>query len=515
MTGLSDHAEGTPEPCPAAFNMAAYSVRDPARRDETGDALIVVDGDAPDTARLTLSFVQVDDAVRRAASALRAAGIARGDRVLIRLGDGPDFPIAFFGAIAAGAVAMPLSSQLSAAELAAIAADAQPRLALLAEDAPAFDIAGARRVDPASLATAEPGDYADTAKDDPAFLVYTSGSTGRPKGVLHAQRSAWGRRPMRAGWHGFGPGDRVMHAGAFNWTYTLGVGLSDPWSAGATAILNAGSRAPDAWPRLAARWQPTVFAAAPGVYRQILKYGDDLRGGFVSLRHALTAGEKLSADIHDGWTTATGKPLLESLGMSEISTYISSSPTRQTGPAHAGWPQPGRRIAILADDRATAVPRGTEGLLAVHASDPGLMLGYWRQGCAPDPGLTGDWFVTGDRAAMEADGRIAYRGRDDDLMNAQGYRVAPEEVEAALRTCPGVGEVAVAEYSPRPGLTLIAAWVVPSTPLTADALDRHARATLAPYKAPRAYFTLAALPRSANGKLRRRALAQTAAIMLE
>ncbi len=514
MTALSDYSEGPPEPCPPVFNMATYSVRHPAMRNGARDALIVVDGDIPDAARLVLTFAQVDVAVRRAASALRAAGVKRGDRVLIRLGDGPDFPIAFFGAIAAGAVAMPLSSQLSAPELAVIVDDAQPTLALLAENAPAFDLAGARRIDPASLATAEPGDYAETRADDPAFLVYTSGSTGKPKGVLHAQRSAWGRRPMRAGWHGFGPEDRVMHAGAFNWTYTLGVGLSDPWSAGATAILNAGNRAPEAWPRLAARWQPTVFAAVPGVYRQILKYGDDLRSGFASLRHALTAGEKLSADVHGGWVAATGKPLLESLGMSEISTYISSAPDRQTGPAHAGWPQPGRRIAILADDRATPAPRGAEGLLAVHASDPGLMLGYWRQGGAADPALTGGWFITGDRAAMEGDGRIAYRGRDDDSMNAQGYRVAPEEVEAILRACPGVAEIAVAEYSPRPNITLIAAWIVPSAPLTAADLDAHARAHLAPYKVPRAYFAIDALPRSANGKLRRRALSSEGATAL-
>ena len=506
MGGASIHAAGIGEPCPAQFNMAVYTVGEPAAHWPEREALVVVDGDAPGVAREVWTFAAADEAVRRAANALRAAGAGPGVRVLIRLADGPQFPVAFFGAIAAGAIAMPLSAQLSVPELEAIAQDARPALALLAEDAPAFDRAGAVRLDPAALTVAEPGEYAQTGADDPAFLVYTSGSTGKPKGVLHAQRSVWGRRAMREGWQGFGPGDRVMHTGAFNWTYTLGVGLSDPWSAGATAILNAGSRAPEVWPRLAAQWKPTVFAAVPGVYRRILKYGDGLGSAFASLRHGLTAGEKLGADVHDDWVAATGKPLLESLGMSEISTYVSSSPKRQAGPAYAGWPQPGRRVAVLGED-GTPVPLGDEGVLAIDVRDPGLMLGYWRgEGATPDLPLTGEWFVTGDRAAMKGDGRIAYRGRQDDLVNAGGYRVAPEEVEAVLLDHSAVAEVAVTAYEPKPGVTLVGAWIVTSGPLTADALTAYCAARLADYKRPRAFFATESLPRSANGKLRRRAL---------
>lgn len=503
---LSIHANGPPEPCPPRLNMADYAVGSPARRWPERQALLVVDGDMPQVARETWSFAQIDDAIRRAATAIRDAGVRAGDRVLIRLGDGPDFPVAFFGAIAAGAVAMPLSAQLSAAELEIIALDAQPAIALLAEDAPSFDIGPARRLDPASLHSAEPGAYAQTLADDPAFLVYTSGSTGRPKGVLHAQRSVWGRRAMRVGWQGFGPGDRVMHTGAFNWTYTLGVGLSDPWSVGATAILNAGRRAPELWPALVAQWQPTVFAAVPGLYRRILKYGDDLTPAFASVRHALTAGEKLGADVHNAWVAATGTPLLEALGMSEISTYVSSSPTRQAGPDYAGWPQPGRRVAVLGEGGAP-LPLGEEGVLAVDSADPGLMLGYWRgEGRAPDLPLTNGWFITGDRAAMEADGRVTYCGREDDLMNAQGYRVAPEEVEAALLRHPAITEAGVAPFSPKPGVTLIGAWVVLAEVVSAEALTAHCAAQLAAYKTPRSFFPVESLPRSANGKLRRRAL---------
>jgi acyl-coenzyme A synthetase/AMP-(fatty) acid ligase len=93
-------------------------------------------------------------------------------------------------------------------------------------------------------------DYADTAADDPAFLIYTSGTTGQPKGVLHAQRSAWGRRPMYQGWYDIRQDDVILHAGAFNWTYTLGVGLTDPWANGATAVLYNGPRDVTVWPML-------------------------------------------------------------------------------------------------------------------------------------------------------------------------------------------------------------------------------------------------------------------------
>ena len=98
-------------------------------------------------------------------------------------------------------------------------------------------------------------DTRDTAANDPAFLIYTSGTTANPKGVLHAHRSAWGRRPMYQGWYGITPADRLMHAGSFNWTYTMGTGLTDPWANGATSH------------RLYGREGPGAVAAAPARFR--------------------------------------------------------------------------------------------------------------------------------------------------------------------------------------------------------------------------------------------------------
>ena len=483
--------------------MAHYVICDAAERLPDKAALIVVDGAAPLKMRESWRFAEVDTAIRRAAGAFLTKGLVRGDRVLIRIGDTPLFPVAYFGAIAAGGIAMPLSSQLSAKELAYIAADAQPRFAVLDESCPVFET-DALRLGPGDV-TGEAADYADTHRDDPAQLVYTSGTSGKPKGVLHAQRSVWARRMMRAGWHDMREADRVMHTGAFNWTYVLGCGLSDPWAVGATAILNAGDRAPEVWPALAEEWQPTIFAAVPGLYRRMLKYSDGLDKGFAGLRHALTAGEALSPAIRTEWQARTGKPLYESLGMSEISTFISSGPVHPVSGGAMGCPQPGRHVAIL-DESGAPVEAGETGVLAVHRDDPGLMLGYWRDAARTTAAFAGEWFLTGDLASMNRTGALTYQGRNDDMMNAQGYRVAPQEVEAVLAAHPSVAECAVAEQPVKDGLSIIAAWVVAAGEYDPEALRKHCAAHLAAYKVPRAFYPARSLPRTANGKLQRRAL---------
>jgi acyl-coenzyme A synthetase/AMP-(fatty) acid ligase len=114
--------------------------------------------------------------------------------------------------------------------------------------------------------------------------------------------------------------------------------------------------------------------------------------------------------------------------MSEVSTFISASPARPAPPGASGYPQPGRRVAVLDADGAP-VPRGAPGTLAVHRDDPGLFLGYLNQPEDTAARFAGDWFLTGDTVSMADDGAITYLGRDDDMMNAGGYRVSPLEVE--------------------------------------------------------------------------------------
>ncbi len=504
------------DPVPRPFSMAAHCLAPAPHRPADRLGLVVVpDATAPVEHDDRWTFARLDRAVCRVAAGLLRRGLGPGDRVLLRLGNSAEAALTFFGAIAARLVAVPTSALLTGDEVAGIAADCRPALAV-AHDGLRTGLPGDLPV----VGAAEVGEwvangaraaYALGDPDDPAFLVYTSGTTGLPKGVLHAHRSVWGRRPMHAGWLGIGPTDVMLHAGALNWTYTLGVGLSDPWAVGATACVYPGERDPSVWGRLVQRCGATMFAAVPGVYRQWLASGGPTRQELATLRHGLTAGEALSPDLHAAWVGATGRPLYEALGMSEISTYVSSGPQAPTRPGSPGRPQPGRRVAVLpveAADGDAPLPAGETGLLAVHRSDPGLLLRYWERPDEDRQVRRGEWFVGGDLAHLDADGYVWHHGRADDVMNAGGYRVSPQEVERVLSAHPSVGDVGVTQFQVRAGVQVIGAWLVPAAgaELDTETLREHAARHLAGYKVPRVWHEVAELPRTANGKVRRQDL---------
>lgn len=495
---------------PQRFNMAAYCIGRAAAVFPSKPALLVI-GDPSRPPAEIWTFSALEDAVLRVAAALRAERLEPSARLMIRLENTSTYALLFFGAIAAGYVPLPTSSQLTEREAAFLLEDSGAAAVALADGLPLGEVpAGVRVFESAQIqamtAYPERATYADTSSDHPGYLIYTSGTTSRPKGVLHAHRAAWGRRPMYQGWYGLTPDDRVLHAGAFNWTYTLGTGLTDPWANGATAIVYTGPKDPAVWPRLIRSSEATIFAAVPSLYRQVLRYTEVDRKALGALRHGLIAGETPPPGLFEEWAGRAGRELYEALGMSELSTYISSSPSVPRRPGAVGKPQPGRAIAILpVDGGTTPLAPGEEGLLAVHRSDPGLMLGYWHRPAEEAEVTRGDWFIGGDLARFDDDGYVLHCGRANDIMKALGYRVAPQEVEAALAEHPSVAEVACAEVQVRSDVSVIGAFIVPREGAVrdADAIKQFATERLAAYKCPREIVFLDALPRTANGKLRR------------
>ena len=495
---LSVHHHAPPDPVPAPFNMAAHVL---ARAPQLGakTALMIVTADSADR----WSYARLEEAVRGAASGLLALGLPPGAFILLRLGNTPEFAVAFLGAIAAGLVPVPTSSQLTVAEITRLARELDPALVIAGEgialpDHPAPVLREAALRDFEHL---PPAAYAMGSPDRLAYIIYTSGTSGRPRAVMHAHRAIWARRMMHAGWYGLAEDDRLMHAGAFNWTYTLGTGLMDPWAVGATALIPGAGVDARQLGALLRRYDVTIFACVPGVYRQILKH--DARLVLPRLRHGLSAGESLSAALRGAWRAAVGTDLHEALGMSECSTFISSCPARPAPDGAIGYAQAGRHVAVLGGDGAP-VPRGEAGILAVHRGDPGLFLGYLGAAEETAARFQGDWFMTGDTVRMAEDGAISYVARADDMLNAGGYRVSPLEVEGALAACPNAGDVAAVELRVREDASVIAVFFTGTA--TAEALAAHAETVLARYKQPRLYLHLPALARNANGKLDRGAM---------
>ena len=489
-------------PCPSPFNLAAY-VLAAGRAQPDKIALSLLSKTGAEHWR----YADLIQAVLGTATGLRAQGLAPGDRVLLRLGNTVDFPLAYLGALAAGLVPVPTAAALTAPEVAKIIAELQPKLILRDADVPCPE-------HPAILTQPALRAMRDLPPTEPemgdperlGYIIYTSGTSGKPSAVTHAHRAIWARRMMFEGWYGLRASDRVLHAGAFNWTYTLGTGLMDPWTVGATALIPApGTPAADL-PELLAEHEASIFAAAPGVYRQMLK-GDDLLP-LPYLRHGLSAGEKMADTVRDAWVKATGTQVYEAFGMSECSTFISGSPTTPAAEGAIGTAQPGRRVQIM--DAEGPVPAGTPGTIAIHQSDPGLMLGYLDAPEQTAARYQGEWFLTGDQAAMDAQGQITYLGRNDDMMNAGGFRVSPLEVEAVLSQAPGITSVGVASVEVKPNVDVIAAFYTSATsPLDVDALQAYAQSNLARYKQPRLFIPVDALPVGGNGKLSRRKLRES------
>ncbi len=496
MLSVFDH--GPPPPCPRPFNLAAHVLRRAAAQPDKV-ALSVLGGEGADD----WTYRRLEAAVRGTGTGLLRAGLTPGDILLMRMGNTVAFPIAYLGAIAAGLVPVPTSSQLTEPETARMIAELAPAAVLRDPD---VACAGhAHQIDLRALEAMRdlpPCEFDLGDPDRMAYVVYTSGTSGRQRAVAHAHRAIWARQMMVDGWYALRPDDRLLHAGAFNWTYTLGTGLMDPWTLGATALIPEPGTDPARLPDLLKQHRATIFAAAPGVYRKFVH--DNERLDLPDLRHGLCAGEKLSRHLHEMWQAASGTELFEAFGMSECSTFISACPGHPASGDALGRPQTGRRVAIVGPDGP--VPMGQEGTIAVHRDDPGLMLGYLNAPEEAAARMQGEWFLTGDQGAMAEDGQITYLGRDDDMMNAGGFRVSPIEVESALVKYPGITQVGVTDVEVKQDTYVIVAFYTGPETLDESALRDYVSSTLARYKQPRAYVHVPLLPVGGNGKLLRRKL---------
>jgi len=460
-----------------------------------------------------LSYASLQRLTDRAALALRARGVEREDRVGLLLADGPGWAATFFGALKLGAVAVPINTRLTPADLGVVLADCRPRV--LVADRGVLEGAG---VDALALGARAVVDFdalvADAAPTGPllpesvgadamAFWLYTSGTTGRPKAAVHCHRT------LPAGRHfaellGVSAADRVFATSKLFFAYALGNALLIPLHARARTYLHPG------WPDLAevarvmGEFAPTLFFSVPTVYARLLR-SDLPADTFRSARLCVSAGERLSADLYEAWRARFGVELLDGIGATETVFMVLSNRPGQSRAGTSGLPVPGTEARLL-DPEGHPVADGEEGVLWVRT--PSQAAQYYQRLDHSRRTFVGEWFRTGDVYRCDPDGYHVHCGREDDFFKVAGQWVAPAEVESVLLRHPGVLDGGVVGAPEAGGLIKPFAFVVPRDPAgSPEALEADVRgyleAALAPHQRPRAIRVVSELPRTATGKLQR------------
>jgi 4-hydroxybenzoate-CoA ligase len=484
----------------------------------------------------SLSYGDLADATRRFAGALRSAGVARERRIALLLLDTIDFPIAFWGAVRAGVVPVPINTLLTHDMVGYILADSRadavvisallavpllPVLHSLAElrriivvqpdgTAP-VPLDDTRQISIADfMASGDPdAPTAVTPADEAAFWLYSSGSTGAPKGVRHVHGS------LRATADTYGaevlqicPDDLMFSAAKAFHAYGLGNSMTFPMSVGACAVLLPDRPTPDAVLDTMQRHQPTIFGGVPTLYAAMLANPRIGPGaGSERLRRCISAGEALPADIGRRWHDMVGVDILDGIGSTEMLHIFVSNRADDIRYGTSGKPVPGYEALVL-DEHGGRVANGEAGELVVRG--PSSAEGYWNQRDKTRRTFRGEWTHTGDTYIRDADGYFRFCGRTDEMLKVSGVWVSPFEVEEALVSHPAVLESAVVDAQDRDGLTKPKAFVVlqeaakqQDADTVRELLKAHVKERIGVWKYPRWIEFVDGLPKTATGKIQR------------
>jgi benzoate-CoA ligase len=290
--------------------------------------------------------------------------------------------------------------------------------------------------------------------------------------------------------------------------YGLGNALTFPMSVGATAVLFSGRPTPAVVNAILREHRPTVFFGVPTLFNALLASSGLPRKGEHALRLCVSAGEALPEKVGVAWRERTGVDIVDGIGSTELLHIFVSHRPGDVRYGTTGRVVPGYRVRLV-DETGKEAPPGEIG--EMHVSGPTAAAGYWNNPEKTRDTFLGDWVRTGDKFKQTPEGDYLHCGRKDDMLKVGGIYVSPLEVEGALLAHDAILEAAVVGAPDEMGLVKPKAFVVLRPGVAADpalvqALQQFVKARLAPYKYPRWIEVVAALPKTATGKIRRYAL---------
>ena len=482
-----------------------------------------------------VSYGALREASNRLANALAARGIGRGDRIALLLAQGPAVAVSHVAIYKLGAIALPLAMLFGVDAIAYRLQDSGAR-ALITNAQGLAKLAARRDVAPglefvwsidgpadgaedfyAMLARAA-CDFAPaaTTPDDPALMVYTSGTTGPPKGALHAHRVLLGHLPGIEFPHEFlpQPGDRFWTPADWAWAGGLLNVLLPGLHYGVPVVAQKFDKfdPEQAFSVMAKMGVRNAFIppTALRMLRSVPRPNANVR-----LRSVGSGGEALGAETYEWGKSALGITINEFYGQTECNLVLASCAAIDVSrPGAIGKPVPGHRVAVIRPDGSRCAA-GELGQIAIERPDPVMFLQYWGKPDATREKFIGEWMTTGDQGVTDADGYIAFVGRDDDVITSSGYRIGPTEIEDCLIRHPAVALAAVVGKPDALRTEIVKAFIVlksghpPSEALAAD-IQGFVKTRLSAHEYPREVAFIDEMPMTTTGKVIRRLLRQRA-----
>ena len=482
-----------------------------------------------------VSYGALREASNRLANALAARGIGRGDRIALLLAQGPAVAVSHVAIYKLGAIALPLAMLFGVDAIAYRLQDSGAR-ALITNAQGLAKLAARRDVAPglefvwsidgpadgaedfyAMLARAA-CDFAPAATTpaDPALMVYTSGTTGPPKGALHAHRVLLGHLPGIEFPHEFlpQPGDRFWTPADWAWAGGLLNVLLPGLHYGVPVVAQKFDKfdPEQAFSVMAKMGVRNAFIppTALRMLRSVPRPNANVR-----LRSVGSGGEALGAETYEWGKSALGITINEFYGQTECNLVLASCAAIDVSrPGAIGKPVPGHRVAVIRPDGSRCAA-GELGQIAIERPDPVMFLQYWGKPDATREKFLGEWMTTGDQGVTDADGYVAFVGRDDDVITSSGYRIGPSEIEDCLIRHPAVALAAVVGKPDALRTEIVKAFIVlksghpPSDALAAD-IQGFVKTRLSAHEYPREVAFIDEMPMTTTGKVIRRLLRQRA-----